>query len=97
MPTQSAAGEVLAIAIHPVADYATWRAVYDAGKDLRDRMGLTGGEVFVDPKDPNKVIVLARFASLAAMETFTRHPGLGASMKKAGVIEPRSIFVGIRA
>jgi heme-degrading monooxygenase HmoA len=88
---------VLAVASHRVADYPTWRAVYDAGQELRDRMGVTGGEVFVDPEDSNKVIVLARFASLASMEAFTRNPELADAMRRAGVVEPRSILVGVKA
>lgn len=89
-------GPVIAIASHAVADYATWRAVYDAGKELRDRMGLKSSEVFVDPKDPNRVIVVTRFASLAAMEAFTSNPELASAMQHGGVVQPRSFLVGIR-
>ena len=90
-------GEVIAIASHPVADYATWRAVYDAGQELRDRAGVRGGEVFVDPKDPNKVLVITRFASLAAMETFSANPELAEAMKRGGVTLPRTMLVGVKA
>lgn len=93
----STAGEVVAIASHPVADYATWRAVYDAGQELRDRAGVRGGEVFVDPKDPNKVLVITRFASLAAMEAFSANPQLAEAMKRGGVAVPRTMLVGVKA
>ncbi|MCC6734615.1 MAG: cyclase [Bauldia sp.] len=92
----SAASEVLAVASHAVADYPAWRAVYDAGRDLRERMGVTGGEVFVDPQDPNRVLVLTRFASLAAMEAFRNDADLAEAMKRGGVVQPRMILVGVR-
>lgn len=92
----STSGDVIAIASHRVADYATWRAVYDAGRDLRSRSGVTGAEVFVDPKDPNAVVVLTRFASLAALQAFAANPELAEAMKQGGVILPRSITVGVK-
>ncbi|MGV8840524.1 MAG: hypothetical protein ACWA6X_09490 [Bauldia sp.] len=90
------ANAVLAVASHHVADYPAWRAVYDAGQDLRDRLGVTGGEVFVDPQDPSKVLVLTRFASLAAMEGFRTNADLADAMKRGGVVQPRLVLVGIR-
>ena len=97
MSTETSTSEdVIAIASHRVADYATWRAVYDAGRDLRTRSGVTGAEVFVDPNDPNAVVVLTRFASLAALQAFAANPELAEAMKQGGVILPRSITVGVK-
>jgi heme-degrading monooxygenase HmoA len=92
----AATGDVVAIASHRVADYATWRAVYDAGKDLRRRGGVTGAEVFVDPGDPNAVVVITRFDSLAAMQAFASNAELAEAMKQGGVIMPRSLTVGVK-
>lgn len=92
----SDAGDVIAIASHRVADYATWRAVYDAGQDLRERMGVKGGEVFVDPQDANKVVVITRFASLDKMRAFAGNAELAEAMKKGGVELPRTIVVGVK-
>lgn len=94
--TDSAPGDVIAIASHKVRDYATWRAIYDAGKDLRERSGVTEAEVFVDPQDPNAVVVITRFASLAAMRAFASNTELAEAMKRGGVIMPRSITVGVK-
>lgn len=94
--TTGAAADVVAIASHKVADYATWRAVYDAGKDLRERNGVTQAEVFVDPANPDAVVVITRFASLAAMQAFASNPELAEAMKQGGVILPRSITVGLK-
>jgi heme-degrading monooxygenase HmoA len=97
MPTDTrTASNVIAIASHQVRDYAAWRAVYDAGRDLRDRMGVKDAEVFVDPQDGNKVVVVTRFATLADMDAFTANPELKASMEHAGVILPRTIVVGMK-
>lgn len=89
-------GDVIAIASHRVADYATWRAVYDAGSDLRARSGVTGAEVFIDPRDPNAVVVVTRFDSLAAMQAFTANTELAEAMKQGGVILPRSVTIGVK-
>ena len=99
MPTEhsvSNEGDVIAIASHRVADYATWRAVYDAGQDLRERMGVKGGEVFIDPQDANRVVVVTRFASLDKMRAFAGNAELDASMQKGGVELPRTIMVGVK-
>ncbi len=79
-----------------MADYATWRAVHDAGKDLKERSGVTGAEVFVDPKEPNAVVVVVtRFESLASLQAFASNTELAEAMKQ-GVIVPRSVTVGVR-
>lgn len=99
MPSQNASttgNEVIAIASHTVADYATWRAIYDAGKDLRGRLGVRNAEVFVDPREPDRVLVVTRYDSLADMEAFNASPELAASMKQAGV-GTRTILVGVKA
>jgi quinol monooxygenase YgiN len=78
-------GPVIAIVTHPVADYATWRVVYDEAGPVRDAAGVTGAEVFRDAKDPNMMVVVHRFPTVEAAEGFFGNPALAEAMKRGGV------------
>jgi len=90
-------GPVLAIISHPVKDYAAWRPVYDSAEPLRQKAGITGAEVFRDPKNPNMVVVLHRFPTVEAAQAFLADPGLKEAMTKAGVIGQPSVTVVVAA
>ncbi len=92
-PKKPAVGPVLAVVSHPVADYAAWRVVYDAGQSARDAMGVTGAEVFVDAANPSMVVVIHRFQSVEAANGFLRHPALKDAMARAGVTAPPTIIL----
>ncbi|MEP6828354.1 MAG: antibiotic biosynthesis monooxygenase [Aestuariivirga sp.] len=90
-----AMGPVLAVISHPVNDYAVWKAVYDSAEPIRQKAGVTGAEVFHDPKDPNMMVIIHRFPSLEVMQAFLGDPGLKAAMEKGGVMAARTAIVGI--
>jgi len=56
---------------------------------------VTGAEVFHDPKDPNAIVVIHRFASIESMQAFLGDPDLKATMAKAGVLAPPTAVVAI--
>ena len=87
--------EVLAVFTHAVKDYAAWRKVFDASAPLREKMGVIGAEVFQDPKDPNKVIVVDRYPDMGTMEKFLANPDLKDAMTKAGVMSPPTVLIGV--
>jgi quinol monooxygenase YgiN len=89
------AGPVLAVISHPVKDYATWRVAYDGAEPIRQKAGVTGAEVFHDPKDENLLVIIHRFPSLAAMQAFLGDPGLKDAMMKGGVLAPPTSIVAI--
>ena len=91
----AAMGPVLAVISHPVKDYAVWKAVYDSAEPIRAKAGVTGAEVFRDPKDPNMIVVIHRFPTLDAMQGFLSDPGLKAAMDKGGVLAAPTAVVGI--
>lgn len=96
--TQAASlGPVLAVISHPVKDYAAWRAVYDSAEPLRQKAGVTGAEVFRDPKDSNMIVVVHRFPSLEAAQVFLGDPALQDAMMKAGVIVPPAVTIAVAA
>src|SRR3974390_1735938 len=81
-------GPVLAIISHPVKDYAAWRAVYSGVDPLRQKAGVTGAELFRDPKNPNLVVIIHRFPTPEAAQAFLSDPGLKDAMAKGGVTAP---------
>ena len=91
----AAMGAVLAVISHPVKDYAVWKAVYDSAEPVRQKAGVTGAEVFHDPKDPNMMVIIHRFPTLEAMQSFLGDPGLKAAMEKGGVTAPPTAVIGV--
>lgn len=77
---------------HPVADYGSWRTVYDgAGASLRDAHGCTSQRVLRDASDPDTILVLHDFPTLDAARSFAGDPSLKAAMDRAGVAGPPRI------
>lgn len=77
---------------HKVAEYDTWRSVYDAF-DVRDAMGVKEDGVLRHVEDPNDVTVYHVFESRQGAEAFLANPELGAAMQKAGVIGKPEIWL----
>lgn len=93
----AAMGPVLAVISHPVKDYAAWRAVYDGAEPIRRKAGVTGAEVFRDPKEANLIVVIYRFASLEAAQAFLGDQALKDAMMKAGVTAPPAVTIAVAA
>jgi hypothetical protein len=75
---------------HTVADYATWRAVYDSVDALRSTHGCTAEQVFRAPGNPNDVFATHDFPSVEQASAFAADPALAAAMQHGGVAsEPR--------
>ena len=91
----AAMGPVLAVISHPVKDYAAWRIVYDSAEPLRQKAGVTGAEVFHDPKNPNMIVIIHRFPSLEVAQAFLGDPGLKDAMMKAGVTAPPTTIIAV--
>ncbi len=68
---------------HPVADYDTWKAVYDEAHP--GTFGALFARVNRSVDDPNLVTVVAGFESVEAAKRMIDNPDLKASMDRAGV------------
>jgi len=97
MEKSNGMGKVLAVVSHPVKDYVVWRAIYDSAETIRQKAGVTGAEVFRDPKDANKVVIIHRFPSMEAAQAFLSDPGLKAAMEKGGVTAPPTVTLAVAA
>ena len=81
---------------HTVADYATWRAVYDAFDVTNRGLGVTGQAVWQSASDPNDLTVSHEFASLEEAQAFASNPQLKQAMGDAGVVGAPTIWFASR-
>lgn len=71
---------------HRVADYDTWRGVYDSVQPVRAAGGVSSHRVLRGTDDPNRVVVEHVFADAEAAAAFIENPELRDAMRRAGVI-----------
>lgn len=77
---------------HTVADYDTWRTVFDQDAARRDGYGLTGVTVLRDTSDANRIWMVAD-GDPGKADEMMHDPELAAAMERAGVTGPPELFV----
>ncbi len=77
---------------HKVADYAKWKAVYDAHQPVRQSAKLKEVHLLRGIDDANEVVMLFAADDLAAAQAFVSSPNLRETMEKAGVTDQPSVF-----
>jgi heme-degrading monooxygenase HmoA len=70
---------------HRVHSYEGWRPVYDEHGAVRKSHGCTGDTVLRDETDPNEILVLTYWPSLADAHAFASDPSMPEVMHRAGV------------
>lgn len=70
---------------HTVQDYPAWRAVYDTLGDMQRDWGVTSESVHQLASEPNTVLVLHHFSTVAQAHGFLTSRELQAAMLRAGV------------
>lgn len=70
---------------HHVADYDRWFPVFTEHEEVRRRHGATGHSVNRAVADPNTIVIVNDFATLAGAQAFTQDPSLPAAMARGGV------------
>jgi quinol monooxygenase YgiN len=82
------------IAVHDVADYATWKLAFDKHDAARKQAGIIGYAVNRRADNPNTVVIYMQAESLAELRAFVSSADLKATMQQAGVVgAPRITFV----
>jgi len=76
---------------HKVADFTSWKKVFDSMKDVRFSYGWIGHEVHRDANDPNTIVVVNHAKTLDGIKAYGTSPELKDSMKRAGVISAPEI------
>ena len=81
------------VVLHRVRDYRAWRQAYEEFEPVQKAGGVIAESVYQAKDDPNNVLVLHSFDTMAAAEAFVAKPELRDAMQKAGVEgEPRIEF-----
>lgn len=69
-------GEVLVVLYHRTADRAAITGAYhEVSTLMADTDGLLGNELLRSPHDPDQYLVISRWCSLAAFDTWEQGPG----------------------
>jgi hypothetical protein len=77
---------------HKVADYAKWKAVYDAHQPVRQSAKLKELHLLRGIDDANEVVMLFAVDDLAAAQGFVSSANLRETMEKAGVTDQPSVY-----
>jgi len=79
-----------------VADYATWRTVYDrvAPTLAQQPHSLAASVVYQSEADPNDLTILHEFASSAAAKAFVESVAMRETMAQAGVLGVPAAWFG---
>jgi hypothetical protein len=83
---------------HSVADYDTWRAIYDDDAPRRAEAGIAEAGHFHSPADRNQFLIVWDMdapldEAKAVIEGMLSAPDLGARMQEAGVLGPPEVWV----
>ena len=76
---------------HQVADYDTWRKVYDAFD--REALGVRAHAVYRNVEDPTDVTVSHDFDDRATAESFMGSDDLRDAMTQAGVVSAPNLWL----
>ena len=79
---------------HKVADYTSWRKLYDEFDPVRKSMGVKSDGVYQLEGNPNDVTVYHEFDSVAAAKALIEDPRLREAMMKAGVQGEPDVWIG---
>ena len=77
---------------HRVADFATWKAIFDEHGPTRREYGFVGHSLHRDPDDPNVIVIAFRTADLKRAREFVGSETLRSAMQQAGVQGPPEIW-----
>jgi len=71
---------------HEVADYQSWRAVFDSALDFRQRGGERSYRVFRTAGNPNDLTLLFEWEDLGKAQGYMNSEELHNKMTQAGVV-----------
>ena len=81
------------LVIHEVADYPSWKKVFDAAADIRREAGEISYQVLRDQNDQNLIVHFSAWTSLHAAKRFFESPRLIKLRTEAGVRSPEFIYL----
>jgi heme-degrading monooxygenase HmoA len=79
---------------YKIEDYKRWKNTFNDAFDMRKKAGEKSSRVFKRPDNPNEMVVLQEWDSLASARRFAKSKALHNCMKKAGVVgKPDIVFL----
>ena len=79
--------------IHEVADYITWKKIFDNASDIRKEAGEVSYQVLKYEKDSNKIVHFSVWDTLEKAKQFFESPKLIQIRIDAGVKSPEFIYL----
>jgi quinol monooxygenase YgiN len=79
--------------IHEVADYPTWKAIFDRAAGIRQAAGEQSYRVLEYVERPNQIVHFSKWTSIDAAKTFFESPELVKIRAQAGVRSPEFIYL----
>jgi quinol monooxygenase YgiN len=76
---------------HRVANFESWKKVFDSMEAIRKEHGWLGHEVHRDALDPNVVVIVNRVRDVEGAKRYGGSEALRNGMQKAGVLGPPDI------
>ena len=80
------------LVIHTVEDFDRWKAGFDAHAGTRRASGGGDYQVLRNTQNPNEVVVLFNWESVAKAQAFAASDDLREAMQKAGVVGRPNIY-----
>ena len=78
---------------YKVADFKKWKAIYDGMGATRKQFGSTGDQVFVNPQNPNEVLIITEWGNKEQAMKYRQAPELKKAMESAGIMSaPETSF-----
>ena len=77
---------------HKVADYDEWKAAFDSFIEMRRAGGEKSYQILSVAGEPNNLVLLFEWESLAKAHAFLESPELRDAMEKTGVVETPDIY-----
>jgi quinol monooxygenase YgiN len=79
--------------VHEVADYSTWKEIFDQAAEIRREAGERSYQVLKYENDPNKIVHFSEWTSIANARAFFESPQLIKIREEAGVKAPEFIYL----
>lgn len=77
---------------HRVRDFEEYRQAFIAHASLRSAAGCVGSRLMQMEDDPNNIVVMLEFDTLANFQAFGDDPALQQAMESAGVLESPRVY-----
>jgi heme-degrading monooxygenase HmoA len=78
---------------HKVADYATWKPVFDEDAGARRAHGSQGGRLFRNAADPHEVLILLAWDDLDRARLFAQSDDLREALARGGATDRPDVWI----